>query len=189
MRRSRGVSGLAWVAAGLVAATGAASAAAAPKPPASKPKVTTTSVAVTMSSSASPFAFSKTELIPAGAVSFRVTNSGSSSQAFEICLSPAGATLLDHCDGTGRLTQSLASGQSQTLSVTLPKNGLYEYLGIPAGQTSPVVTGLIGVGVKVKTLPPAAPVSTATPTSAPPTDPAGLAEWLCAIHSCDADSP
>ncbi len=115
----------------------------------SAPKATT--VVVTVGKPANgAIELSKKELIPAGTVAFKVTNSGTTGHAFQICLSPSTNASADYCDGFGQTTRLLGPGQSQTVTVKLAKKGMYEFMGTLAGQTTPAIKGLIGVGVKVK---------------------------------------
>ena len=159
------------------------------------PKATTILVSAGKPSDGA-LSLSRTELVPVGLVVFKVTNSGTAGQSFQICLSPSAGTAADVCDGLGQMTRLLAPGQSQTVTVKLAKKGTYEFMGTVAGQASPASKGLLGVGVKVNAAAAAAAASAAivatanapsnTPTT-PVNDPGAAALLACMITSCDDD--
>ncbi len=164
---------------------------AAGKAAPSAPKKVTSIVVTAGKPSDGALKLSKKELIPAGTVAFKVTNSGTIGHSFQICLSPSTDASADYCEGFGQMTRLLGPGQSQTVTVKLAKKGTYEFMGTLAGQTSPVTKGLIGIGVKVKPTPPPASIPvTGSGSSAhtPVVNDPGAAELLmCQITSCDDD--
>jgi len=115
------------------------------------------------------FSLSRSSLLPAGQVTFKVTNKGVLTHDFKICTSPTAAATKTSC--VGKVTKMLAPGKSATLTVTLKRKGKYEYLCTVPGHAKSGMKGLIGIGVKV------APVAvvktttttTTTTTAAPPT--------------------
>jgi mono/diheme cytochrome c family protein len=114
-------------------------------------------------------AFSKSSMIPPGAVVFKVKNAGQFAHTFKVCSSPNGGTA-NTCAGK---SVSLAKPGTGTLTLTL-KKGKYEYLATVQGQTVAGVKGLIGVGMAVPTKTTVIPISggtTTTPktTTTPPT--------------------
>ena len=128
-------------------------------------KVTTTIVVTAGKPSELAFKLSKTSLIPAGTLIFKVKNTGKIGHTFEICLTPRANATANTC--TGKTTRMLQPGQSQTLTVTLRKKGKYEFLCTVPGHASAGMKGLIGVGV-VMTPRAATPLPT-TPTKTTPT--------------------
>jgi uncharacterized cupredoxin-like copper-binding protein len=92
------------------------------------------------------FTLSKASGIPAGPVTFKVTNVGVAFHDFQICSVPTTTTPKNSC--VGKVTKVLHNGQSATLTVTL-KKGKYEFLCNVAGHAASGMKGLIGVGVTV----------------------------------------
>jgi uncharacterized cupredoxin-like copper-binding protein len=92
------------------------------------------------------FTLSKASGIPAGPVTFKVTNVGVAFHDFEICSAPTVGGAKNSC--VGKVTKVLHNGQSATLTVTL-KKGKYEFLCNVAGHAASGMKGLIGVGVTV----------------------------------------
>src|SRR6185295_12674656 len=88
--------------------------------------------------------FSKSSMIPVGAVAFTVKNSGQETHTFKVCSSPNGGTA-NTCAGKA---VTVPKSASRKLSLTL-KKGKYEYLSTVPGQTVAGLKGLIGVGVAV----------------------------------------
>ena len=109
------------------------------------------------------FKLSKLSNIPAGPVTFKVTNVGKLGHTFEICLSTSSTASANKCKGKGKTTPLLQTGKSSSLTVTMTK-GVYEFLCTVPGHASSGMKGLLGVGVKVS----AAAEATATPTSSKP---------------------
>jgi nitrite reductase (NO-forming) len=142
---------VAGVAAGLLlgspaAATSTARASAAPSQ--------ATSVAVT-AGKPTEFAFTlSTHQVPAGLVSFKVTNRGKVIHTFKICASTAIRTATA-CVGT--VTKTIQPGASQTVVVKLTK-GVHEFICTIPGHANLGMRGLLGVAVK-------APTVTATSTT------------------------
>jgi len=98
------------------------------------------------------FKLSKFSELPAGSMTFKVKNSGRGTHNFKICTSPVVSARKNAC--IGRVTRMLKSGASDTLTVTLTKDGKYEFLCSVTGHAAAGMKGLLGVGVKV-----AAPVT------------------------------
>jgi len=116
----------------------------------------------------SEFAFklSKAIGIPSGIVVFHVTNRGAVPHGLKVCAAPVRVRAAKANACAGPATRTIKPGGTATLTVTLPRAGLYEYLSSIAGQPAKGMKGLLGV--KVVTAPPApAPGPTIT-TTAPP---------------------
>jgi uncharacterized cupredoxin-like copper-binding protein len=105
------------------------------------------------------FKLSKVSELPAGTVTFRVTNEGIAFHSFKLCTTPVATAAKNTC--TGVVTKLLKHGQSATLTVKLTKSGKYEYLCAVPGHAAAGMKGLIGIGVAVKS----APTTTTTTTS------------------------
>ena len=143
------------LAAGLFAGFGAA----APSVFQSKAVVKATTVVVTAGKpSELAFKLSKFSSIPAGTVTFKVTNEGYAYHNFKVCTAPVTSAVKNSC--VGKVTKILMHGQSATLTVKFTKNGKYEYLCTEPGHAASGMKGLIGIGVKV-----AAPVVKKTTTT------------------------
>ena len=142
------------VAVGLLAALGTGgSAPAAVKradavKPAASPKVSVITVTAGKPSELA-FKLSKTSLVPAGTVTFKVTNLGVAFHNFKLCAKPvASATdVADAC--AGKATPVLKHGQSATFTITISKKGKYEFLCTVTGHAAAGMRGLLGVGVAV----------------------------------------
>src|SRR5262249_12307925 len=104
------------------------------------------------------FKLSKFSSLPAGTIVFRVTNLGLGFHNFKICRTPVRSAAKNAC--LGKVTKLLHHGDKATLTVTLTKNGKYEYLCAVSGHAAAGMKGLIGVGVSVP-----APVTTTTTTT------------------------
>jgi uncharacterized cupredoxin-like copper-binding protein len=101
--------------------------------------------------------------VPAGKVTFMVTNKGQIGHTFEICTKPSKNSTANTCKGMA--TKTLNAGKSATLVVTLAK-GTYEFLCSIPGHAAAGMKGLLGVGVKVTPPPPPKTTSTAGGTTA-----------------------
>jgi nitrite reductase (NO-forming) len=120
-----------------------------------------TSVTVTVGKpSELAFKLSKSSALPAGPVTFKVTNKGAITHDFKICTNPVATSKANSC--VGKVTKRLKAGQTATLTVTLKKAGKYEFLCTVPGHANAGMKGLLGVGVKVTN-----PTPTPTPTPAP----------------------
>jgi uncharacterized cupredoxin-like copper-binding protein len=106
------------------------------------------------------FKLSKFSNIPAGTVTFKVTNEGLAFHSFKLCTTPVATAAKNTC--TGVVTKLLKHGQSATLTVKLTKSGKYEYLCAVPGHAAAGMKGLIGIGVVEK---PAAKATTTTTTT------------------------
>jgi nitrite reductase (NO-forming) len=94
--------------------------------------------------------------VPAGKVTFKITNKGVATHDFEICTIPkVGLGYPNICVGNAGATSIfLAPTQSATISVTL-KPGIYEYLCTVPGHANAGMKGIISVGHSAPaTLPP-----------------------------------
>jgi uncharacterized cupredoxin-like copper-binding protein len=97
------------------------------------------------------FKLSKSSLLPAGTITFKVTNKGATTHNFKICTSAVASSAKNSC--TGKATPMLKPGQSASLTVTLTKKGKYEYLCAVPGHAVAGMKGLLGIGVKVAAVP------------------------------------
>jgi len=104
------------------------------------------------------FKLSKFSALPAGTITFKVTNKGLAFHSFKLCAKPVASSAANSC--VGKVTPVLKPGESATLTLTLSKSGMYEYLCAVTGHAAAGMKGLVGIGVKVT--PPATPVSTTT---------------------------
>jgi uncharacterized cupredoxin-like copper-binding protein len=103
------------------------------------------------------FAFTlSTHQVPAGLVSFKVTNRGKAIHTFKICASTSTRTATA-CAGTA--TKTIQPGASQTLVVKLSK-GVHEFICTIPGHATLGMRGLLGVAVKPPTV-----TATSTTTS------------------------
>jgi uncharacterized cupredoxin-like copper-binding protein len=93
------------------------------------------------------FKLSKVSMLPAGPIAFKVTNVGYAIHDFKVCLRPVSSTRANAC--VGKKTKLLKRGQSATLTITLSKNGKYQFLCSVAGHAAAGMKGLLGVGVKL----------------------------------------
>jgi uncharacterized cupredoxin-like copper-binding protein len=133
---------LAWL---LAAATGPASGQI------TAPKTVHTSHVATINVTAGKpselaFKLSKTSLVPAGKVTFKVKNAGKIVHDFKICTKVVKASTANVC--VGKVTKRLAAGQSATLTVTL-KKGTYEYICTVPGHSAAGMKGMLGIGTTV----------------------------------------
>jgi uncharacterized cupredoxin-like copper-binding protein len=119
------------------------------------------------------FKLSKSSSVPAGPITFKVTNLGVAFHNFKICTSAVASAAAAKNSCNGKATAVLHHGQSATLTVTLAKSGLYEFLCTVTGHAAAGMKGLLGVGVAVTTAEQstaahANPTSAASPTPTPP---------------------
>ncbi|HWB21524.1 MAG TPA: plastocyanin/azurin family copper-binding protein [Gaiellaceae bacterium] len=110
------------------------------------------------------FKLSKFSNIPAGTVTFKVTNQGLAFHSFKLCTTPVATAAKNSC--TGVVTKILKHGQSATLTVKLTKTGKYEFLCTVPGHASAGMKGLLGIGVAVKATTTAKTTSSTTTTAA-----------------------
>ena len=142
------------VAAGLLATalgTGSAPAAvkrAAAVKSAASPKVTLISVTAGKPSELA-FTLSKTSMVPAGTITFKVTNLGVAFHNFKICTIPVPGAAGAKNACFGKSTPILKHGQSATLRVAFSLAGKYEFLCTVTGHAAAGMKGLLGVGVVV----------------------------------------
>jgi uncharacterized cupredoxin-like copper-binding protein len=78
--------------------------------------------------------------VPAGKVTFKVTNNGQLPHDFELCSSNKGTTKANAC--AGKTSAMINPTQTKTLTVTVSKAGKYEYLCTVPGHAA---TGMKGV--------------------------------------------
>lgn len=120
------------------------------------------------------FALSKFSNIPAGSITFQVTDAGLAFHDFKLCKvsvsktasSSSVASLKNACAGTS--TRILKPGQNQTIVMTVKTPGVYEFLCAVPGHAAAGMKGILGVGVKVTALAPVSAKTTTTTTSTPP---------------------
>jgi mono/diheme cytochrome c family protein len=121
------------------------------------------------------FKLSKSSLITAGPVTFKVTNQGALTHTFKICtVVVTDATTTNSC--VGKVTPVLQKGKTASLTITLTK-GVYEYLSTEPKDAAHGMKGLLGIGVKAPkpvsatktiTTPVVTTISSATTTTAVP---------------------
>jgi len=126
------------------------------------PKVTVVAVIAGKPSELS-FKLSKFSKLPAGMITFKVTNQGLGFHNFKICTISVKTSAKNSC--VGKSTPLLKHGQSATLTVKLTKNGTYEYMCAVPGHAAAGMKGLLGVGVAVAATKPGANVSQTTTTT------------------------
>jgi uncharacterized cupredoxin-like copper-binding protein len=144
----------ACVAVGLLAAafgTGSAPAAvkhATAAKPAASSKVTIVSVTAGKPSELA-FKLSKTSMVPAGTVTFKVTNLGVAFHNFKVCTIPVPSAAGAKNVCFGKVTKVLHHGDSATLTINFPLAGKYEFLCTVTGHAAAGMKGIIGIGVPV----------------------------------------
>jgi hypothetical protein len=95
------------------------------------------------------FKLSKFSNIPAGTVTFKVTNEGVAYHNFKICTAPVTNAAKNSC--VGKMTKVLMHGQSATLTVKFTKKPASTSTSAPSlGTPRRGMKGLIGIGVKVE---------------------------------------
>ena len=97
------------------------------------------------------FKLSKTSMVPAGTVTFKVTNLGVAFHNFKVCTIPVPSAAGAKNACFGKTTTVLKHGQSATLTVALPTTGKYEFLCTVTGHAAAGMKGLLGIGVAVAT--------------------------------------
>ncbi len=93
------------------------------------------------------FKLSKWSMLPAGTVTFKVTNKGYATHDFKLCTTPATSSAKNAC--VGKVTKMLKRNQTATLTVKLTTKGKYEFLCSVPGHAAAGMKGLLGIGVKV----------------------------------------
>jgi uncharacterized cupredoxin-like copper-binding protein len=141
------------VAVGLLATLGTGSAPAAPKRIAAVKLDASQNVSVITVTAGKPselaFKLSKTSSVPAGTVTFKVTNMGVAFHNFKICTIPVPTPNGAQNSCPGKSTPTLKHGQSATLTVKFSLSGLYEFLCTVTGHAAAGMKGLLGIGVPV----------------------------------------
>jgi uncharacterized cupredoxin-like copper-binding protein len=118
----------------------------------------TTTIIVTMGKPTEfAFTLSKTSNLPAGLITFKVTNKGVIGHSFKVCTKAVTTTKANSCVGVA--TKVLNKGQSATLTVPFAK-GQFEFLCTVSGHAAGGMKGIIGVGVSAKVV---APTTSTTP--------------------------
>jgi len=92
---------------------------------------------------------SKTSMVPAGTITFEVTNRGLIPHDFKLCTKPVAKAAAATNSCAGKKTARLKPGQAATLTITLSKAGKYEFLCTETGQAAAGMKGLLGIGVRV----------------------------------------
>src|SRR5438034_137909 len=93
------------------------------------------------------FKLSKFSKIPAGTITFKVTNVGRAVHNFKVCTTPVASASLNAC--VGKATKMLKNGETATLTLMLTKDGKYEFLCSVPGHANAGMKGLLGIGVAV----------------------------------------
>jgi uncharacterized cupredoxin-like copper-binding protein len=141
------------VAIGLLAVLGTGSAPAALKRAAAVNHSASSKVSVITVTAGKPselaFQLSKTSLVPAGTITFKVTNLGVAFHNFKICTIPVPGAAGAKNVCFGKSTPILKHGQSATLKVAFSLAGKYEFLCTVTGHAAAGMKGLLGVGVVV----------------------------------------
>jgi mono/diheme cytochrome c family protein/uncharacterized cupredoxin-like copper-binding protein len=110
-------------------------------------KLTVTTVLVTVGKP-SEFAFTLSKkTVPVGTIIFKVTNKGKLPHTFEICTAVTTTSTANSCKG--KVTATLATGKSQSITALALLKGLHEFLCTVAGHAAAGMKGLLGVGVSV----------------------------------------
>jgi cytochrome c6 len=91
------------------------------------------------------FSLSKSVGLTTGSFTFHVTVAGKAHADFKVCTKPVAGAATDSCAGVA--TKVLKPGQSASLTVTLPRTGLYEYLSSVPGQAARGMKGLLAVSL------------------------------------------
>ena len=130
---------------------------------AATPAKVTTIVVTAGKPSELAFKLSKFSALPAGPITFKVTNMGLGFHDFKICTTPVTSLAKNAC--LGKVTKLLHHGDTATLTVTLTKHGKYEYLCAVAGHAAAGMKGLLGVGVTVSTVGTTTSTNTTTTTT------------------------
>lgn len=91
------------------------------------------------------FSLSKAVGLSTGSFTFHITVAGKTPHDFKVCTTPVSGAATDSCAGVA--TKVLKPGQSASLTVTLPRTGLYEYLSSVPGQAAHGMKGLLAVSL------------------------------------------
>src|SRR5262245_40352103 len=95
------------------------------------------------------FKLSKTSMVPAGPVTFKVTNLGVALHNFKLCTIPVPSAVGARNSCIGKATPILKHGKSATFTVMLSMAGKYEFLCSVVGHAAAGMKGLLGIGVTV----------------------------------------
>jgi len=115
-----------------------------------KPHAVPTTITVTAGKpSELAFKLSKSSMVKAGSITFKVTNQGVAFHNFRICSKPVASASLVKNACAGKTTKLLHHGDSTTLTVKISKTGKYEFLCTVSGHAAAGMKGLIGIGVAV----------------------------------------
>jgi uncharacterized cupredoxin-like copper-binding protein len=118
--------------------------------PVSSQKVKATVISVTAGKpSELAFKLSKSSMVPAGTVTFKVTNLGVAFHNFKLCTIPVASAVGAKNACIGKATPVLKHGKSATFTVKLSMAGKYEFLCSVVGHAAAGMKGLLGVGVAV----------------------------------------
>jgi uncharacterized cupredoxin-like copper-binding protein len=109
--------------------------------------------------------------LPAGRITFEVTNRGKVAHDFRLCSAPVTTSAAIACQG--KTTPLLQPGQHAKLTVTITAEGKYEYLCTVAGHADAGMKGLLGVGLAVAAPAPPATIAPAAGASSASAAPAG----------------
>src|SRR5579862_2169643 len=144
---------------------------------------------VVLAGKPSELAFKLSDLskVPAGQITFKVTNEGVAYHTFKICTAAVTSAAKNTC--TGKVTPLLKHGKSATLVVVITKSGKYEYLCTVPGHAAAGMKGLLGIGVTVtpaQAAPPK-PTTTPSPTPTPPTSECPPGQTIAANGPGDQD--
>jgi uncharacterized cupredoxin-like copper-binding protein len=111
------------------------------------------------------FRLSRSTALPAGTITFRVTNAGRLPHVFKLCTTPGATAVAASC--AGRATKVLAPGGTATLTVAL-RGGRYRFLSTVPGQAAAGMTGTLAVAAPAAVAPPAAAAAAPPPVAAQP---------------------
>jgi len=95
------------------------------------------------------FKLTKTSMVPAGTITFKVTNLGVAFHNFKVCTIPVPSAAGAQNSCFGKSTPTLKHGQSATITVKFSLDGKYEFLCSIPGHAASGMKGLLGIGVAV----------------------------------------